>query len=105
MRLPPLTWRWCSHDVPKDKGNSRIQELTPSGTYVAEWFGPTTAPLGEAMAMDAKGNVYISFGDLVLTTCLRPKGCSEEARAPPRRNAGRPPRGFRLRHRLLRQLV
>ena len=61
-----------------DTGNNRIQELSPTGEFLAQWHGPSTAPFPEPsyIAMDGKGNLYVSDGYLILRTCIVPGGCN-----------------------------
>ena len=61
-----------------DADNNRIQELSSSGRFVAQWAGPTGRPfvIHSEMAMDNAGNIYVSHGQLILRLCLRATSCS-----------------------------
>jgi DNA-binding beta-propeller fold protein YncE len=60
-----------------DTGNNRVQKLSPSGQFIAQWRGPSTAPFPEPsyITMDEKGNLYVSDGQLILRTCVDSSGC------------------------------
>jgi len=60
-----------------DSGNNRIQEFSPAGQYLAQWAGPSTPAFDEhtGMAMDGKGNLYVSVQNLILRTCVVKGGC------------------------------
>ena len=61
-----------------DADNNRIQELSSSGQFLAQWAGPTHRPfvIHTEMAMDSTGNAYVSSGNLILRLCLIATGCS-----------------------------
>lgn len=60
-----------------DAGNNRIQELSSSGKYVAQWAGPTTRTffMHSELTMDGAGNAYVSDGNALLKLCLNTAGC------------------------------
>jgi len=61
-----------------DTGNNRVQRLSAAGQFTAQWQGPSTAPLPEQsyIAIDEKGNLYVSDGQLILRTCVTSSGCT-----------------------------
>lgn len=55
-----------------DNGNNRIQELTATGQFIAQWIGPRENPFPEQtdIALSDAGLLYVSDGNQVLGTCV-----------------------------------
>jgi tripartite motif-containing protein 71 len=60
-----------------DTSNNRVQKLTPTGQFIAQWLGPSSAPFPEpsSITMDQQGYLYVSDGPLILRTCVASGGC------------------------------
>jgi DNA-binding beta-propeller fold protein YncE len=54
-----------------DSANNRIQELSPTGQFVAQWKGPDPAfTFTSKIALDNQGNMYVSAGRQVVKLAL-----------------------------------
>jgi tripartite motif-containing protein 71 len=50
-----------------DSGNNRVEELSSTGRFVAQWQGPNCASMFTCeVAVDDQGNMYVSVGNQVL---------------------------------------
>ena len=55
-----------------DSGNCRIQELSSSGKYLAQWLGPEACfRFTSKIALDDHGNMYVSVGSQVVKLVVR----------------------------------
>ena len=53
-----------------DSGNKRVEELSPTGQYVAQWDGPGFKFVSK-IALDDHGNMYVSVGSQVLKLVVK----------------------------------
>ena len=55
-----------------DSGNNRVEELSSTGRFVAQWRGPNSGFIFTSkVAVDDQGNMYVSAGNQVLKLVVR----------------------------------
>jgi tripartite motif-containing protein 71 len=55
-----------------DSDNNRVEELSSTGQFVAQWNGPDAGfKFVSKIAVDGQGNIYVSVGSQVLKLAAR----------------------------------